>query len=82
VILYLLYALALRFGLPHLVIWVWCLATCAVSIAAHGIARPSADIALLRSLVVVPVLVTGMAWAFQRLAIRRRAALPTSASGS
>ncbi len=68
ILLYLLYALAFRAGLVHFVLCVWCLATCAVSIAAQGVASPSADIALQRALVVVPVLATGMAWAFLRLA--------------
>lgn len=79
VILYLLWALALRGGLAHFVLGAWCLATCAISIAAHGVASPSADVALQRALVIVPVLVTGMAWALQRLALQRRAALSTAA---
>jgi hypothetical protein len=79
ILLYLLPALAFRFGPAHFAVGAWCLATFAVSIAAEGVASPSADLALQRSLVVVPVLVTGMAWAFQRWAGRRGASLSTAA---
>jgi len=71
ILLYVLNSLAGRGGIGHFAIGAWSLCVVAMSIVARGMFAHSSDMALLRALVIVPVLGTGMAWRIQRLALDR-----------